>query len=76
MRLLNVHTRTIKEFLVDSDIKRYAILSHTWGQEEVTFEDFQSLPRDALEAKEGYAKIDGCCRQAEADGYDWVWIDT
>lgn len=24
----------------------------------------------------GYKKIVGCCEQASADGYEWVWIDT
>ncbi|KAK4041429.1 heterokaryon incompatibility protein-domain-containing protein [Parachaetomium inaequale] len=76
MRLINVHTREIREFLSDSDIEPYAILSHTWAEEEVTFEDFQSLPKDTLTAKKGYTKIDYCCLQAAADGYDWAWVDT
>jgi hypothetical protein len=76
MRLLNVHTREITEFLFDSDIEPYAILSHTWAEEEVTFENFQSLPKDTLRTKKGYAKINRCCLQAAADGYDWAWVDT
>lgn len=44
MRLLNVHTRKFKDFISDTDIEPYATLSHTWGDEEVSFEDFQSLP--------------------------------
>lgn len=76
MRLLNVHTREIGEFLSDSDIGAYVILSHTWAEHEVTFEDFQSVPKEALAKKKGYAKIEYCCLQAVADGYDWAWIDT
>jgi hypothetical protein len=76
MRLLNVHTREIGEFLSDSDHGPYAILSHTWAEDEVTFEAFQSLPKEALAKKKGYAKIEYCCLQAVDDGYDWVWIDT
>ncbi|KAH6853976.1 heterokaryon incompatibility protein-domain-containing protein [Chaetomium sp. MPI-CAGE-AT-0009] len=76
MKLLNVRTRKIQEFLPNLDIKRYAILSHTWAEDEVTFEDFQSLSSSSLQAKKGYAKIDGCCRQAEVDMIDWVWVDT
>ncbi|KAL2137270.1 hypothetical protein VTI74DRAFT_5001 [Chaetomium olivicolor] len=76
MRLLNVHTREIREFLSDANTAPYAILSHTWAEEEVTFEDFQHLPKDTLKAKKGYQKIDYCCTQAAADGYDWTWIDT
>ena len=76
MRLLNVRTKEMGEFLSDSDIKPYAILSHTWAEDEVTFEDFQSLPQETLAEKKGYAKIEYCCLQAAADGYDWAWIDT
>ena len=76
MRLLDVHTRELKEFLSETDAPPYAILSHTWGEEEVSFEDFQSLPKTRLYSKKGYSKIDRCCLQAAADRYDWVWIDT
>jgi hypothetical protein len=76
MRLLDVRTREIREFVSDADIEPYAILSHTWGEEEVSFEDFQTLPKEALAKKQGYTKIDYCCVQAAADGYNWVWVDT
>ncbi len=76
MKLLNVHTRETKEFWSDADAEPYAILSHTWADEEVSFEDLTSLSKAALEAKKGYYKIDKCCIRAKADGYDWVWIDT
>ncbi|KAK4233702.1 hypothetical protein C8A03DRAFT_38574 [Achaetomium macrosporum] len=26
--------------------------------------------------KKGFAKILGCCRQAQMDSHEWVWIDT
>lgn len=38
MRLIDVETLELKEF-VDDNIPPYAILSHTWGQEEVSFQD-------------------------------------
>ncbi|KAI1803197.1 HET-domain-containing protein [Daldinia bambusicola] len=41
MRLLNCNTMQMKEFF-DSDIPRYAILSHTWGDSEVSYQDFQN----------------------------------
>jgi hypothetical protein len=31
---------------------------------------------DLAKTKEGYTKIQNCCRQALRDGYDHVWIDT
>lgn len=74
MRLLQVHTRELKEF-TGQYIPSYAILSHTWGKSEVTFQDI-SKPDDKSYGYEGYTKIDGCCRQAAKDGLDYVWIDT
>jgi hypothetical protein len=71
MRLLNAKTLELTQFA--GDIPPYAILSHTWGAEEVTFQDITSPERDK---KKGFAKILGCCRQALMDTLEWVWIDT
>ncbi|KAK8874734.1 Vegetative incompatibility protein HET-E-1 [Apiospora arundinis] len=38
MRLLYIETLELQEFN-ESDVPDYAILSHTWGKEEVSFED-------------------------------------
>ncbi|KAF4931234.1 Vegetative incompatibility protein HET-E-1 [Colletotrichum viniferum] len=38
MRLINVNTLELEEFF-DENIPEYAILSHTWGREEVSFQD-------------------------------------
>ena len=67
MGLLNVHTREISEVLSDTGVEPYAILSHTWSNEEVSFEDFQFLPKGLLTAKKSYTRIDYYCRQAEAN---------
>ncbi|KAI1278835.1 HET-domain-containing protein [Xylaria sp. FL0933] len=72
MYLLNVHTRQLQEFIGDR-IPEYAILSHTWGDDEVLFQDLAD-PRH--KEKLGYRKIEGCCQQAIRDGFDFVWIDT
>ncbi|KAH8885021.1 hypothetical protein GQ53DRAFT_625629, partial [Thozetella sp. PMI_491] len=59
-------------FLSD-DIPQYAILSHTWGADEVTFQDLQTQhAKDKL----GYNKIDFCGRQARKNGLDYFWVDT
>ncbi|RMJ16690.1 hypothetical protein CDV36_003647 [Fusarium kuroshium] len=69
MRLLNTE-RVELEFFID-EIPPYAILSHTWDQEEVIFQDMeQSRAKD----KKGYAK--NCCSIARDNGYNYVWIDT
>ncbi|KAI4910125.1 hypothetical protein J4E90_007556 [Alternaria incomplexa] len=72
MRLLNVNTRKLEEFFGDS-IPPYAILSHTWGKEEVSLQD---LSREGHQQKQGYGKIEGCCQQAIKDRLLWVWVDT
>ena len=74
MRLLNSSSLKIREFS-DTDVDDYAILSHTWGNDEVTFEDIENQEPSARR-KKGYAKLRGCCRQAKKDGLDWVWVDT
>jgi hypothetical protein len=74
MRLLN--TNTLKLHYFGSDVPRYAILSHTWGEEEgeeVTFDEI-GTPEGKL--KTGYQKIKACCEQAKLHRYEYVWIDT
>ncbi|KAI1419197.1 heterokaryon incompatibility protein-domain-containing protein [Xylaria sp. FL1777] len=72
MRLLNVHTLIISEFH-GNRIPRYAILSHTWDEEEVTLQDMKEGIAPSLK---GYQKITLCCNQARVDGLAYVWIDT
>ena len=72
MRLLNVKTRRLEEFHGDT-IPPYAILSHTWGREEVTFQD---LTREDHKQKHGYRKIEGCCQAAAEGRILYVWVDS
>ncbi|KAI1127252.1 heterokaryon incompatibility protein-domain-containing protein [Nemania abortiva] len=72
MRLVNVHTLAIHEFHGDQ-IPRYAILSHVWGEEEVTLQD---MNEDRAASRKGHNKIIACCRQARYDGLPYAWIDT
>jgi hypothetical protein len=51
----------------------YAILSHTWGDDEVLFDD---LRNGTAESKRGYAKIIKCCNLALEHGFEYVWVDT
>ncbi len=73
MRLLNTTTLTLEEFW-DSNTPKFAILSHTWEKEEVTFQAIQNL--EVASQLIGISKIKGCCRQALKDGWEWVWVDT
>jgi hypothetical protein len=75
MRLLqcsNDGDLSLTEF-VENDIPRYAILSHRWGAEEVTFRD---LIDGTSKVKAGYGKIQFCGEQARRDGLQYFWVDT
>ncbi|KAK0750789.1 heterokaryon incompatibility protein-domain-containing protein [Schizothecium vesticola] len=76
MRLLNTSTLGMKDFISDHDRPLYAILSHTWGEQEISWAQWQNRHASPIEATLGGAKILDCCRQALADGFAWVWVDT
>jgi len=76
MRLLNVKTLTFEEFMNEKTIPKYAILSHTWGAEEVTYHDMRDGLSQAVERKIGFTKIRLTCQQAKAEGLEFCWIDT
>ncbi|KAJ4324087.1 hypothetical protein N0V84_004053 [Fusarium piperis] len=71
MRLLNAKTFQLEQFY-DNDIPPYAILSHTWIKNEVTFQEFSTLSRDDPRLE----KTVGCCRQALQDHITYIWVDT
>ncbi|KAK4131561.1 HET-domain-containing protein [Trichocladium antarcticum] len=75
MRLINTTTLALEEFHGDR-IPVYAILSHTWGDDEVTFQHFTTLPAAELAARRGFAKIRHTCRLARKSAIDWAWVDT
>lgn len=51
----------------------YAILSHTWQDEEVSYQEYIAGPPVT---KAGYLKIEKFCELAAADGWKYVWVDT
>lgn len=71
MRLLNTSTLVLHDFF--EPYPDYVILSHMWGDEEVSYDDIH-LPH--ARQMRGSRKIAGCCRIALRDGFDWAWIDT
>ncbi|RYN70166.1 hypothetical protein AA0117_g10718 [Alternaria alternata] len=66
--------RWTKDIIRSEEIPPYAILSHTWGEQEVVFDDLKDIV-DA-QRKEGYRKIRFCAQQAKRDGLDYFWVDT
>ena len=76
MRLLEFNTDgelSLTTFFADKIPQKYAILSHTWEAEEVTFEDLQN---GTGMKKAGYQKIRFCGEQARRDGLQYFWVDT
>ncbi|KAH8595415.1 heterokaryon incompatibility protein-domain-containing protein [Bisporella sp. PMI_857] len=72
MRLIHCATLRIEEF-VPRQTPKYAIFSHTWGSDEVSFEDM--ISGRAME-KAGYQKIRNGVEQARRDGLEYFWVDT
>ncbi|KAK0738707.1 heterokaryon incompatibility protein-domain-containing protein [Schizothecium vesticola] len=74
MRLLHTTTLEFYEF----DVSRapwFAILSHTWGTQEVTFDDMCGK-RAAIENRKGFRKIVGFCEKAREADLEYGWVDT
>lgn len=72
MRLLKAKTLKLEEF--NGEIPKYAILSHTWGDEEVSFKHMTEAAE--LETMKGYKKIRFLCEQAQRDSLEYAWCDT
>ena len=74
MHLLNVKTLSLEEFYDDSnDLPKYAIVSHRWGESEVSF---QKISQASQAGKEGFRKIVESAYLAEQSGLSYIWIDT
>ncbi|KAI1147986.1 HET-domain-containing protein [Nemania diffusa] len=80
MRLINTQTYELVEFFYD--IPPYAILSHAWGNEEVTFQEYllvagpEASRHAHIRRKGGFSKIMGACHRARGDGLKFLWCDT
>jgi hypothetical protein len=79
MRLINTARVELHSFMGEFHVPPYAILSHTWGPDEVTLQQFTDPSfRDGHHLKDshGYWKIIKTCQQALQDGIHYVWVDT
>lgn len=74
MRLLNVHTLNLHDFAPNA-AQPYAIASHKWGKDELTFQELESKLNLH---KAGFEKIQGFTEYVRKNvpDIDWVWIDT
>ena len=86
MWLVNCNTLKLENF-IGSNIPAYAILSHTWEEDEVSFQELDGLcpgsplptflRQDIYESTpKGYHKIYETCRLALERGLQYAWIDT
>ena len=71
MWLLDTATLKLGHFI--TDIPDYVILSHTWGDGEVGFDD---IAQPYAKQMVGYSKISRCCTLAAEAGFEWAWVDT
>lgn len=81
MKLLNARDFTeckitLTEFNDESTIPDYAILSHTWGEDEVKLRDLEGLFHEKLVLKKAFSKLENCCLKTLEWSLEWVWIDT
>ncbi|KAK0644348.1 heterokaryon incompatibility protein-domain-containing protein [Cercophora newfieldiana] len=75
MWLINTTTLKLEYFIGPETAPEYAILSHTWGDGEVTFQELQDV--DKAKLKPGFAKIQKTCDLArEQDDLQYAWVDT
>ncbi|CAG7559479.1 unnamed protein product [Fusarium equiseti] len=74
MWLINTYTLTLEEF-ISLDRPAFAILSHTWGKDEVTLQEFRSLTGDYSKKSRG-RKVLKTCALAKGRGFRYVWIDS
>jgi hypothetical protein len=79
MWLLHTENLGLEEF-VESNTPPYAILSHTWMNEEISFVEMQNaVMQDADEIirnKAGFKKILKFCTLAKSRGFSYCWVDT
>jgi len=74
MWLINVETMRLEDFTV-RPAPQYAILSHTWSEEEVSLQEFTCQNADTVK-KEGFAKIVRTCSLAAENHIKYAWVDT
>jgi len=76
MRLLNTHNWEIQAFISDNEVPPYAILSHTWDEEEIDFQQWEGMVVSDISHRKGYNKIKQFSEKAAGNGFGWAWVDT
>ncbi|KAI0440893.1 kinesin light chain 1 [Xylaria telfairii] len=80
MRLLECQDdgsfRLTEEFIGDRVIPPYAILSHTWSQDDRDEVSYNDMQQGTVLHKPSYTKIQFSGKQALRDGLRYFWVDT
>ncbi|VUC24724.1 unnamed protein product [Clonostachys rosea] len=79
MWLIDAKTTRLVHVNDVADKPRYAILSHTWGEGEVSFRDMSARSSRISrkpQRRSAWSKIENSCRLALSYKCDYVWIDT
>ncbi|KAK6842694.1 HET-domain-containing protein [Apiospora arundinis] len=76
MRLLNTTTLRLETFTDERSAPPYAILSHTWEEDEVLFDDIKNWASSGWAHKQGAQKVRKSAEQALSDDLKYIWIDT
>ena len=74
MRLIHTSAIALVEFFAEK-VPQYAILSHRWETDEVTFEEMRAGIQRAKK-RAGFWKIEQTCTRAALEGYDYVVSDV
>lgn len=74
MWLIDTHTLKLKFFQVCPE-GQYAILSHVWQDDEVSFFEFKAWD-GAETTRSGMVKILECCEKARDLSLAYAWVDT
>ncbi|KAM0239529.1 hypothetical protein ACHAP5_008252 [Fusarium lateritium] len=77
MRLINVETFELESFIGEKGrpTPPYAILSHVWTTEEVSFQQMIGI-QPLMEESLGYRKIVDFCSKVKNEGFEYAWVDT
>jgi hypothetical protein len=73
-RLINATTYKLEEFL-ESRPPSYAIVSHTWGKDEIELRDFTDDPPNPSNLYR-FHKIRVACEKAKKSNLSYIWIDS
>lgn len=75
MWLINTRSLALEEISDPASVD-YAILSHTWENDEISFQDIRSPNANDVRQKAGFAKVAKTCELARQRHIDFAWVDT